>query len=215
MRIYILSFLVSGLSFLSSQASAAILFDFNSGPLLGGTPFTQQAGGITAQFSASPSYNGYSIQQLPVMGSISPVGFSGYCISPDSVNQSDLLISFSRPLTDISIMYSPHELATDSSCTMRITAYMGSTYINTSTYTIDPPGTWPTGSLALSSPQAFDNVVIHYDKAPPTGGDYGTIFLADNLSITPVPEPAATGLATVLVLGILGLAARRGRWQPI
>ena len=44
---------------------------------------------------------------------------------PNTVFQSDLLISFgSTLLTDISIMYAPEEYATDSSCMMRLTAYL-------------------------------------------------------------------------------------------
>jgi hypothetical protein len=29
--------------------------------------------------------------------------------------------------------------------------------------------------------------VVHYDAAPPTGGDWGPVFLADNMNVTPVP----------------------------
>ena len=42
----------------------------------------------------------------------------------------------------------------------------------------------------------FDKVVVHYDKAPVTGGDYGTIFMADNMVVTPAPLPAVLGQAT-------------------
>jgi len=86
-------------------------------------------------------------------------------------------------------MYAPEEYATDSSCTMRITAYLGASYVGTSTFRITEPGTWPTGTLAFSSLQPFDNVVIHYDAPPVTGGDYGPIFMADNLQITVASSP--------------------------
>lgn len=29
-------------------------------------------------------------------------------------------------------------------------------------------------------------MVVHYDKPPPTGGDYGVIFVADNMNVTQV-----------------------------
>jgi hypothetical protein len=32
-------------------------------------------------------------------------------------------------------------------------------------------------------------VVIHYDARPPTCQDWGPIFLADNMEVTPTPEP--------------------------
>ena len=80
-------------------------------------------------------------------------------------------------------MYAPEEYDTDSSCTMRITAYLGATFVGTNTYRIPVPGTWPTGTLSFSSTQPFDNVVIHYDAPPVTGGDYGPIFMADNLTV--------------------------------
>ena len=67
---------------------------------------------------------------------------------------------------------------------MRITAYLGTTFVGTNTYSIPQPGTWPTGTLSFSSTQPFDNVVIHYDREPITGGDYGPIFMADNFLVT-------------------------------
>ena len=113
-----------------------------------------------------------------------PAGFSGLSIYPDSVFAADLLVSFSQTITDFSIMYAPEEYACDSSATMRVTAYMGSTLVGTNTTTADPPGTWPTGTLTFSSTLGFDNVVVHYDSPPPTGGDWGPIFMADNMIVT-------------------------------
>ena len=176
------------ISFLHAQAQT-VIFDFDSAPLHTSLPLDITAGSITAHFSSgSPFYN-YSIQRADTLG-FTPVGFSGYCIYPNTVFSSDLLISFgSTLLTDISIMYAPEEYATDSSCTMRLTAYLGSTQVGTTTFSIDPPGTWPTGTLTLSSAQPFNNVVIHYDAPPITGGDYGPIFMVDNLVVTPAAIP--------------------------
>ena len=128
-----------------------------------------------------------------------PQGFSGLCIFPSTIYQSDLLVSFDTQLTSASILYAPEEYATDSSCTMRMTAYLGTTYVGTNTYQIPNPGTWPSGTLSFSSISPFDNIVIHYDAPPPTGGDYGPIFMVDNLVVTPgggTPTPTPTATAT-------------------
>jgi hypothetical protein len=175
------SLLFLGVGFLGNAVAQDVTFDFDSGPLSGSMPFYQTAGGITAHFTATG--NGFSIQRADVLG-FTPAGFSGFCIYPNSVYLADLLISFDTPLKGISILYAPEEYATDSSCTMLISAYLGSTLVGTNLHTIDPPGTWPSGTLSFTTTQKFDNVVIHYFKPPATGGDYGPIFMADNLVVT-------------------------------
>jgi hypothetical protein len=169
--------------FFSEAKAQSVLFDFDNAPLHSPLPLDLTVGGITAHFSANPGYYNYSIQRADVLG-FTPVGFAGYCIYPSTIYLCDLLVSFSQPLTSASILYAPEEYATDSSCTMRITAYLGTSLVGTNTFSIDPPGTWPTGTLAITTVQPFDNVVIHYDAPPPTGGDYGPIFMADNLLVT-------------------------------
>jgi Dockerin type I domain len=182
---------VTAICFCLSEATAqSVLFDFDNAPLHSPLPVDLTVGGITAHFSASPAYYNYSIQRADVLG-FTPVGFAGYCIYPNTIYACDLLISFDRTLSDVSILYAPEEYDTDSSCTMRITAYLGTTFVGTNTYTIPIPGTWPTGTLSFSSTQPFNNVVIHYDQPPITGGDYGPIFMADNLWITEAQVPTA------------------------
>lgn len=44
---------------------------------------------------------------------------------------------------------------------------------------------WPVDTLRCQFPQGFDSVVVHYDSPPPTCQDYGTIYLADNMRVTP------------------------------
>src|SRR5262249_41463935 len=39
----------------------------------------------------------------------------------------------------------------------------------------------------FTSGQDFNKVLVHYDKAPITGGDWGPIFMADSMRITAVP----------------------------
>ncbi len=203
------SLALAGIGLLGPLAAAqVILFDFDTAPLHASLPLDLSVGGVTAHFSATGQ--GFSIQSAGVLG-FTPVGFSGYSIYPASVNAADLLVGFSKPISAFSVLYAPEEYATDSSCTMRVTTYMGSTFVGTSTHSIDPPGTWPTGTLAISSPTPFDNVVVHYDRAPVTGGDYGPIFMADNLQITLVPEPSsAVVVAVALSLGA-ALRSRRTR----
>jgi hypothetical protein len=98
-------------------------------------------------------------------------------------------------ITDFSILVAPQELATDSTATMRVTAYRSGTLVGTNTSQAAVPGTWPSSILSFANPQGFDRLVIHYDSPPPTGGDYGPIFVADNMLVTPVPEPAAALLS--------------------
>ena len=162
--------------FLVCEVTAqSVLFNFDTAPLYTPLPLYQTSGGITAHFTATGQ--GYSIQAANTMG-FTPVGFAGNCIYPSSIYASDLLISFDILLTDISIMYAPQELATDSSCTMKMSAYLGSTFVASNTYSNPNPGTWPTGILALtSSAQAFDNVVVHYQAPPVTGGDLSLIHI--------------------------------------
>jgi len=188
--------------FLGSVCAQTTLFNFDTASSHSPLPISLSAEGITAQFSATGQ--GFSIQPADTMG-FTPVGFSGNCIYPSSVLAAGLRISFSQSLSDLSILYAPQELACDSSARMRITAYMDSTEVATATTTADPPGTWPSATLAVSAPEGFNNVVIHYDAPPPTGGDWGPIFMADNLSVIGIPEPAgltlfALGFGTAIFL---------------
>jgi PEP-CTERM motif len=196
---------------LRDAEAQSVLFDFDSAPLHAPLPLDLTVGGITAHFSSSSALYNYSIQRPSDVIGFTPTGFSGYAISPSTVYASDLLISFgSTLLTDVSIMYAPEEYATDSSCTMRISAYLGNSFVGTNTFSIPTPGTWPTGTLSFTSAQPFDNVVIHYDAPPVTGGDYGPIFMADNLAVTPAPIPEpGTMVMLVAGLGFLAVARRR------
>jgi len=152
---------VSALSLLASPAAAqSELFDFDAPYLYHqNLPIDVTVGDITASFSGTGA--SYSIQEARLVGT--PVGFAGNCIYPNSPLPSDLLVSFSQALQDISIMYAPAEVDCGDSATMRITGYMSGAFVATSTSTAPVPGTWPRGDLTLSSLQGFDSVVIHYD----------------------------------------------------
>jgi hypothetical protein len=160
-----------------------VLFDFDGAPLHSPLPLDLTAGGITARFAATGQ--GYSIQEANVLG-FTPQGFSGYILYPNSIYLSDLLIRFNQTITDFSIMYSVHELACDTSATMRVSAFMSGTFVGTNTMIARLPGTWPVDTLSFSYPQGFDSVVVHYDSPPPSGfcQDYGVIYMADNMRVT-------------------------------
>jgi len=163
-------------------AAQSVLFDFDNAPLHAPLPLDLTVGGITAHLS--PGMYGYSIQTADVLG-FTPQGFAGYCVYPSTVYLSDLMVSWSQAITDFSILYAVNELGCDDSATMRVTGYLGTTFVATNTATVPVPGTWPSGTLTLTAASGFDNVVIHYDAPPPTCQDWGPNFMADNMVVTP------------------------------
>lgn len=180
----IISLVVISLIVLVSPVNAqAILFDFDNAPLSTSLPIYQTSGGITAHLSATAQ--GYSIQNANALG-FTPPGFAGRIIYPNSIFLADLLIHFDQPLSEFSIMYACQELGCDDAATMRVTAFLNGSYVGTNTRIATFPGTWPVDTLKCSF-QGFDSVVVHYDHRPPTCQDYGTIFVADNMRVTPVP----------------------------
>jgi hypothetical protein len=164
-------------------SAQTVLFDFDNAPLYTSLPINLTVGGITAHLSATSQ--GFSIQNANAIGFV-PQGFSGRIIYPNSINLSDLIISYDKTLTDFSIMYCCQELGCDDAARMRVTAYMNGSYVGTNTKTAANPGTWPVDTLRCSFPQGFNSVVVHYDARPPTCSDYGTIYMADNMVVTAV-----------------------------
>ncbi len=206
---------VALLGVLASSASAQlVLFDFNNGPQFTSTPVDQISGGIRAHFTATGQ--GFSIQNTQQVIGMLPTGFSGLGMNPNSVFIADLIVSFFDAstssvldLSSVSFMIAPQELACDTSSTIRMYAYHGTNLVTFVDATA--PGdvfTWPTITPSITSAQPFDNIVVHFQAGPPSGGDWGPIFVADNLRVTPVPEPAAL-LAVVIGLSIALLRRRR------
>ena len=188
-------------SFLAARAGAqSALFDLDNAPVHTPLPISLTVGGITANFSATGQ--GFSIQPANTMG-VTPAGFAGNCIYPNSVYAADLLVSFSTPLSDFSILYSPQELACDASATMQVTAYLNTVLVGTATTnaTYQCTCTWPAQTLGFSSAQGFNSVVIHYVAPGPGCQDYGPIFLADNMSVTPASPPMSLTSAARLPTG--------------
>jgi hypothetical protein len=167
----------------SSLYSQDILFDFDNAPLYTSLPIYQTSGGITAHLSATGQ--GYSIQNANVLG-FTPPGFSGHILYPNSISISDIRIHFDHSLTDFSIMYACQELGCDDAATMRVTAYLNGSYVGYVDHTCGHPGTWPVDTLRCTYTQGFDSVIVHYQSHPPTCQDYGTIYVADNMRVTPV-----------------------------
>jgi len=180
---------------ITSLSAQAILFDFDNAPLYSSLPINQTQGGITARLSATGQ--GYSIQEANVLGFV-PKGFSGRVIYPNSINLSDLLIRFDQMITDFSIMYACQELGCDDAATMRVTAYSKGNWVGTKTKTAKFPGTWPVDTLGCSFSVGFDSVVVHYDSRPPTCQDYGVIFMADQMRVTPYNS---SGISNLKIMG--------------
>jgi hypothetical protein len=193
--------------------AGSVLFDFND-PNLRHVPLPLDltVAGLTAHLSGTG--DSFSIQQLGIdTDNVIPAGFTGNCVYPNGINTGDLLVGFSQTLTNFSIMVAPDELNTDSTATLRVTAFMNGVEVGTSTSMGSPPFFWPSSTLSFSSAQGFNSVVVHYDSPPPTGGDFGTIFMADNMIVTTasVPEPSALAMLGLGVLGLLSCGRiRRG-----
>ncbi len=179
-----------------------MLFDFDNAPVHTSLPISLTASGITAQFTATGQ--GFSIQPANSLG-FTPAGFSGYCIYPNSIYAADLAVTFSQPLKTFSILYAPEEYACDSSATMRVTAYLNGALVGTAT-TNATAGTWPSETLAFASSTGFNKVVVHYAAPPVTGGDWGPIFMADNMQVTPAPTPVVLAAMTKQVGGGFGFS---------
>lgn len=205
MKAFLTSLALVGI--LSAQSGAqSILFDFDDAQPFHSLPLDLTHGGIAAHFVGTGQ--SFSVQELGINTfGIVPAGFGGNCLLPNSIYASDLIVSFSALLVDFSIMYAPEEYDCDSSARMRVTAYMDGSLVGTNT-TTTYAGTWPTGTLQFASSHPFNSVVVHYDAPPPTGGDWGPIFMADNMRVTPTPEPATMA---ALALGIGALVRRRRR----
>jgi hypothetical protein len=171
-----------------ARAQSAVLFDFENAPVYSPFPINVAAGGIIAHLSGTGA--GYSIQSTTT-APVVPAGFSGHFIYPSSVFGADLLVSFSVPLRSFSILYATQELSCDDSATVRVTAYMDTTSVGTATANSTNlcPCTYTANTLAITTAQPFNNVVVHYDQRPATCQDFGVILLADNMSVTPASAP--------------------------
>lgn len=170
----------------SAQVLPPPIFDFENVARHTPLPIQITDKGLSVTFSGTGG--GFSIQTSDSIG-VMPSFFSGNFISPNSVFAADLVMDFDPPVQFVSLYFAPQELACDSSATIEILAYYRQALVGTNTSVAPTPGTWPTGILSFSNGQIFDKAVVHYLKPPPTGGDYGVIFVVDNVSAAPVGRP--------------------------
>ena len=172
-------------------ANMSLVAHFATDPL--GAMFTFDDANVHTSLPASLSNNGvgvtftgtggsYSVQPVGSVG-LSPAGFSGLMLYPNSVFPADLIADFSTNLSYFSMMYCPLELGCDDSSTIRATAYLNGVQVGTVTAQVPVPGTYPTGTVSISVPTGFDRVVVHYEAHPLRCQDWGPEFLADNVSV--------------------------------
>jgi hypothetical protein len=168
----------------------SVVFDFENAGAGSSLPISLTVGGIRADPS-STGLGGFYVQRPQNAALPTPAGFSGNGLIPTGVSAADLHVAFSHPLSDFAILYSPQELGCDASATMRVTAYLNGTLVGTSTTnaTAQCTCTWASEWLRFSSSQAFNSVVVHYDAPAPGCQDYGPIFMADDMTVTPVLLP--------------------------
>ncbi|MBS1708696.1 MAG: hypothetical protein JSS65_08255, partial [Armatimonadetes bacterium] len=127
---------------------------------------------------------------------------------------TDLATGLPAYMEAASIDVAPQELACDTSSFLRISGYNGATLVGTRVDSA--PGadsyTWPGFTLTLFTTDLFDptvlfdRVVVSFESAPSTGGDWGPIFVADNFNAYPIPEPTS-----LVGAGLLTLCALRRR----
>jgi hypothetical protein len=74
---------------------------------------------------------------------------------------------------------------------MQGTAYLDGALAGSATTnaTASCPCTWQSQTLAFSSAQGFNSVVVHWVTPGPGCQDYGPLFVADNMVATPAPPP--------------------------
>lgn len=168
------------------SARDAVTFDFDAGPVSTSLPLDWTVNHLTGHFTGN-----FSVQQVGTVG-ISPIGFSGLCLWPNSVFSSDLVITFSETLTDLAILVATVDNDCDVSARMRVTAYMGATFVGTNTV-VPPQGVYPSATLAIAAPAGFDRAVVHWDAPGSVCQDYAPIFLADVLTVTRAVPPVSVG----------------------
>lgn len=186
----------------------SVIFDFDTGApaLTNGqnTPFDQTSGGITAHFS-SPSGAAFSIQTDATTGwKLSK--FSGHYLNANNINGNALDISFSRPLTGITLTFATADFQqVEIPTTVRLTAYLGSTGTPAvgsasahGTYATD---TMPMGTLSFDSGgQPFSVVEIAIPSQPLAA----PAFLVDNVAvIAPAPGVFSSASAASYASGAL------------
>jgi hypothetical protein len=199
-RIFVANVLLLG----AISPAGAVTFDFESQAAGGFASVVSTVDGLTltAVSSVSGAYvhtinDGFS---LPVgMGERALIGALDATLQ--SGRFTPLLLDFSALLTSVSVQMG--DGGGDDDGTARLTAYdMGGFVLGSNTLVID--------SAASLSTLSFSAPGIKSIKLETFGGpDNLNSVLWDNLQATPIPEPTASGLASLLIGA--GLLRRRGR----
>lgn len=171
-------------------AAQTVTFDFDTAtPVLAtgqSLPLDQSIGGVTARFGGP-----FSVQTDGTAG-IHLAAFSGKYLYPSTLTIDKLTIGFGRRLSGITLTFATADFQqAEVPTTIQLTAYLGSTgtpavgsAMAHGTYSTD---TMPEGTLSFDSAgQPFDVVEIHIPPAPLVASS----FLVDNVTVTPVPQPA-------------------------
>ncbi len=209
----ILTAVAFGLAF---DAAAAVMFDFDTGtPSHAGNtlPINWTTDGLTASFTVGSG--GFSIQTSGSMGPGFTLSlFFKKFLSSDANGPVDILdIKFSQPVSSLSFDFAtdnhaPNETPSD----VQLTAYYNAGLVGFTTTRgafsdpdLPPPNTLPMGTLSNYSPGTpFDEIKLQIKFGGTAPG-----FLIDNLSVTPVPEPATAAIAGLLLLGLAPWLRRR------
>jgi len=172
-----------------------ITYDFNNGqPALfegQNTPLNQTSSGLTTYFSSPSDPAAFSIQSYDTTFYILSQ-FSGNYLFDNKIVRDKLYISFSQPLTDISLTFATAEYYgaghVDEPSTMKVTAYSYKngvlTIIGSNTAKgIVTNNTFPQGILSFTTQQSFNFIEIEMLPQQPGGTD----FLIDNIIVTTAP----------------------------
>lgn len=184
-----------------APSAATAVFDFDSGmPPVSphqGLPGSQWNNGITALFGTLSG--GWSIQNT-FYGWV-PGVFSGNFLYPSTWG-STLTITFSQPITNITIAYATGDVSSeyDVPTTVRITGYTNAN-ANSAVATGTAKGGWltgayPEGTMSVGSTTPFSRVIIDMPSGQSPAVSY--ILFVDNIVVSGVPQPPVNITANVV-----------------
>lgn len=173
--------------------SPTVTFDFDAGlpvPSLGqNTPFDQTSSGLKAHFGSPSDPAAFSVQSYDTTFFTLPQ-FSGKYLNQNKRSMTKLDISFSRPLTSITLTFATMDYhgvgEVEEPTAIKLTAYMNT--IETAPVgsvmargTFPANYTFPQGTLSLDSGGKPFNLAVVELIYQPRGG---TNFLVDNITVT-------------------------------
>ena len=152
------------------------------------TPFFLTVDGVTAHFYSPQDSPAFSLQNDGTLF-YHQVNLNGNYLWPDSIYRNDLYITFSKPVTTISLDFATVEMESwaDVPSPLVLTAYNDSTS-NPPVGSAQAAGvyagtTYPEGTLVFTSAQPFNLVTLTVGSNP----FFTNNFMSDNYSVTTVP----------------------------